>query len=758
MKQILVTKRDGEKELFDPDKIHKILFWATEDVSGVSVSQIETKSQLQLYPGIPTDEIHEIMIATAHELISEDTPNYQWVAARLRLFQLRKEALGQFDPWPLKKLIQRNIELKYYTPELFEWYSDADWEYLDTVIDHQRDFSHSFAGMEQFHGKYLVQNRVTKEVYETPQYLNMLISAVMFHRYPAETRLKYVKEFYDALSLGDISLPTPIMAGMRTKVKQFSSCVLIECGDSLGSINATTTAIVDYISRKAGIGIEGGHIRAVDSEIRGGDTRHTGIQPFYRLFQAAVKSCSQGGVRGGAATLYAPLWHLEIENILTLRSNTRTEETAVRHMDYGIQFNGLMYERLIKGENITLFSPHEVTDMHEAFFNDQAKFRELYEMYERKTSITKKSIPAAELFALYHTQRKETGRIYKLNVDHANTHSSFLEAVAPVRMSNLCAEITLPTKPLEYPNDPNGEIALCTLAAANLGKLKTTADLEKPLELLVRALNELLDYQHYPVAAAENATLNRRPLGIGIFNLAYWLAKNGYKYSDNSAVAHWDEVMEAFQYYLIKASMTVAKERGAPCPKFNETKYSQGIMPIDTYKRDIDTEVVAPNLKMDWDWLRAQVKEHGMMNSTLSAGMPAETSAQIANGTNGFEPPRGFITVKGSGEGRLRQVVPGYPRLKNKYELAWDMPNTTGYLNLIAISQKYFDQTISANTWYNPQNFPGEEIPMSKMIQDDIYFYRIGGKTLYYCNTYDGQSDEILFDDDDDCTDGGCKL
>lgn len=758
MKEILVTKRDGTKETFDPDKIHKILFWGTEDISGVSVSQIETKSQLQLYPGITTNEIHEIMIATAHELISEETPNYQWVAARLRLFQLRKEAMGQFEPWPIKKLVERNINAGLYTSKLLTWYDDDEWDALDKIVDHTRDFNHSFAGMEQFHGKYLVQNRVTKTVYETPQYLNILISATLFHRYPKETRLRYVKDFYDALSMGDISLPTPIMAGMRTKVKQFSSCVLIECGDSLDSINATTNAIVDYISRKAGIGIEGGHIRAVDSPIRGGDARHTGVQPFYRLFQSAVKSCSQGGVRGGAATLYAPLWHLEIENILTLRSNTRTEETAVRHMDYGIQFNGLMYERLIKGENITLFSPHEVPDMHEAFFNDQAKFRELYEMYERKTSIMKKSVPAAELFTLYHTQRKETGRIYKLNVDHANTHSSFLEDVAPIRMSNLCAEITLPTKPLQFPNDPNGEIALCTLSALNLGKIKSVEDMEKPLELLVRGLNELLDYQEYPVDAARNATLGRRPIGVGIFNMAYWLAKNGFKYSDNSGVVAWDNMMEAFQYYLIKASMVVAKERGEPCPLFNETKYSKGIMPIDTYKKELDEEVVPHNPQMDWEWLRGEVLEHGLMNSTLSAGMPAETSAQIANGTNGFEPPRGFITVKGSGEGRLKQVVPGYPRLKNKYELAWDMPNTTGYLNLIAISQKYFDQTISANTWYNPQNFEGEEIPMSRMIHDDVYFYRIGGKTLYYCNTFDGQTDEINFDDDDDCTEGGCKL
>lgn len=463
---------------------------------------------------------------------------------------------------------------------------------------------------------------------------------------------------------------------------------------------------------------------------------------------------SQGGIRSGAATLYVPIWHLEIENILTLKSNARSDETAVRNLDYGIQFSSLMYERLIQGKNITLFSPHQVQDMHDAFFIDQDKFKTLYEQYEKDPSKIKKSIPAIELFTLYHTQRKETGRIYKLNVDHANTHSSFIPEVAPIHMSNLCAEITLPTKPVGVGALEEQEIALCTLAAVNFGKVKDTKDLERPTELLVRALNELLDYQEYPVLPAKVATLNRRPLGIGLYNLAYWLAKNGYKYTDGSGLKHWDEMMESFQYYLIKASATVAKERGEPCPWFNETKYSKGIMPIDTYKKELD-ELVPNVTRMDWDWLRSYVAEHGMMNSTLSAGMPAETSAQISNGTNGFEAPRGFITVKGSGEGRLKQVVPGYPKLKSKYELLWDQKSPRGYLNLVAVSQKYFDQTISTNTFYNPEHFPNNEISMKTLIADDLYFYRLGGKTLYYCNTYDGATDEV---EDDSCAGGGCKM
>lgn len=754
MKQITVVKRDGVREVFDPEKIHKILFWATEDITGVAPSQVESKVYLQLYPNITTDKIHEILVASAHDLITVDTPNYQWVAARLRLFQMRKEALGQYSPWPLQKLIERNIELGFYSEDLLEWYSTEEWEWLDNVIDHDRDFNYAFAGMEQFHGKYLVQNRVTNKVFETPQYLNLLVSASLFHKYPKDTRLMYVKKFYDVLSEGSISLPTPIMAGMRTPVKQFSSCVLIECDDSLDSINATASSIVKYISRKAGIGIGAGRIRAVDSEIRGGDTRHTGVTPFYRHFQSAVKSCSQGGVRGGAASLYVPVWHLEIENIMSLKSNSRTEETAVRHMDYGIQFNGLMYERLMTGGNITLFSPHQTTDLYDAFYEDQDKFRELYEMYERKTSIMKKTVPAMELFEQFQTQRKETGRIYLQNIDHCNTHGSFIEKVAPIRMSNLCAEITLPTVPLSEENDAEGEIALCTLAAYNLGKMKVVEDMEEPLNLLVRALNELLDYQEYPVPAAKNSTNNRRPLGVGILNLAYWLAKNDFKYSDDTGLVEFDKVMEAFQFYLIKASMEVAKEQG-PCPKFNETKYSQGIMPIDTYKKALDEDLIPNVQRMDWAWLRSEVMEHGMANSTLSAGMPSETSSQISNATNGFEPPRGLVSVKGSGEGRLKQVVPSVHKLKNKYELAWDMPQTRGYLNLIAVAQKYFDQTISANTWYNPENYENEKIPMSELLKDQIYAYRLGVKTFYYCNTFDGQTDDMP---EDDCDGGACKI
>lgn len=757
MKEILVTKRDGSKESFDPDKIHKILFWATQGISGVSVSQIETKSQIQLYNGITTNAIHDILIHTASELISEDMPNYQWVSARLRLFQIRKEALGQFAPLPIIDVVEANIKRGFYTSELTEWYTPAEMAELDTIVNHELDLTLTHAGIEQLNGKYLVQNRVTKQVHETPQYLNILVTATLFHKYPKETRMGYIKEFYDFLSNGVISLPTPIMGGLRTKVKQFSSCVKIECADSLDSINAASNAIVSYVSRKAGIGLEAGHIRAEGAEIRGGDSRHTGVQPFYRLFQSAVKSCSQGGIRSGAMTLTAPLWHLEIENILTLKSNKRSEDSAVRHIDYAVQVNGLLYERLLQGKNITLFSPHETMDMHAAFFSDQAEFKRLYEMYEAKAGIMKKTIPAMELFSLFHTQRKETGRIYLMHTDLVNIHSPFIETIAPIKMSNLCMEILLPTKPLVSPLSTEGEIALCTLACINLGKVKTPADMERPMELLVRALNEVLDYQEYPIPAAERATLGRRPLGIGVTNLAYWLAKRGYKYSDDSSIKEWDDLMEAFQYYAIKGSVVCAKERGAACPLFHETKYSLGIMPIDTYKPALD-EINKFSPKMDWDWLRNEVKTHGMLNSTLTAMMPVETSSQVIGSMNGIEPIRSLVTVKGSGEGRLKQVVPEIAKLKHKYEKAWDMPNTRGYLNIVAIANRYICQSISASTWYNPENYPNNDVPMSELLRDNLHAYKYGIRTLYYCNTYDGASDEVDTGGDSGCTDGVCKL
>ncbi len=726
----------------------------------MSVSQVELKSHIQFYDGIRTDDIHETIIKAAADQISKDTPDYQYLAARLAVFHLRKKAYGQFEPPRLYDHITKLVEDKRYDQHLLVDYTEQEIDDLDAYIDHNRDLNFSYAAVKQLEGKYLVQNRVTGEIYESAQFLYILVAASLFSDYPKETRLDYIKRFYDAVSTFKISLPTPIMAGVRTPTRQFSSCVLIECGDSLDSINATSSAIVKYVSQRAGIGINAGRIRALGSPIRNGEAYHTGCIPFYKHFQTAVKSCSQGGVRGGAATLFYPLWHLEVENLLVLKNNRGVDDNRVRHLDYGVQFNKLMYSRLIKDDYITLFSPSDVPGLYDAFFEDQAKFDELYIKYEQDESIRKKRIKAIELFSMFAQERASTGRIYLQNVDHCNTHSPFISTVAPIRQSNLCLEIALPTKPLSNVMDEEGEIALCTLSAFNLGAIESLDELEELAELAVRALDNLLDFQDYPVPAAKNATMGRRTLGIGVINYAYYLAKNGKRYSDGSANALTHKTFEAIQYYLMKASNELAKERGA-CPKFNETTYSQGIMPTDTYKRDLDQFCDEP-LHLDWDSLRESIKEHGMRNSTLSALMPSETSSQISNATNGIEPPRGHISVKASKDGILKQVVPDYENLKDNYELLWDIPSNDGYLQLVGIMQKFVDQTISANTNYDPSKYEGGKVPMKVLLKDLLTAYKLGVKTLYYHNTRDGASDsqdELTPEvEDDGCAGGACKI
>ena len=613
----------------------------------------------------------------------------------------------------------------------------------------------AYAAVEQMAGKYLVQDRVSKTVFESPQFLYMLVGMCLFASYEKSERLDYVKRFYDATSEFKISLPTPIMSGVRTPSRQFSSCVLIECGDNLDSINATTSAIVRYVSQRAGIGINAGRIRALGSPIRGGEAQHTGCIPFYKLFQTAVKCCSQGGVRGGAATLFYPLWHLEVESLLVLKNNRGVEDNRVRHMDYGVQLNKTMYTRLIKGQDISLFSPSDVPGLYDAFFEDQDKFEELYTKYENDPSIRSRQIPATELFSLMMQERASTGRIYIQNVDHCNTHSPFDPTVAPIRQSNLCMEIALPTKPLDNINDEAGEIALCTLSAVNLGKVDNVSDIEVPAELIVRALDALLDYQDYPVKAAENGSMRRRTLGVGVINYAYYLAKNGVRYSDDSALGLTHQTFEALQFYLLKASNKLAKEQGA-CPAFNETTYSQGILPIDTYKKDLD-QICPEPLHLDWETLRTEITTHGLRNSTLTALMPSETSSQIANATNGIEPPRGLVSIKASKDGILKQVVPEIERLRGQYELLWQMPNNDGYIKLVAIMQKFVDQSISANTNYDPVRYAGGRVPMKILLKDLLNAYKLGVKTLYYHNTRDGANDAQA-DMEDDCAGGACKI
>jgi len=740
---IYIVKRDGAKEPININKIHKVVEHACEGLAGVSSSQIEMNANLQFYDGMSTEEIQEVLVRSANDLISLDAPNYQFAAARLLTYGLYKQVFGEFNAMPFKDMISLNVKRGLYDPAIFDSYTEEEIDSLDTYIRHKRDENFTYAGMRQVVDKYLVQDRSSGEIFETPQFMYMMIAATLFANYPKETRMHYVRRYYDATSLFKINIPTPVMAGVRTPVRQFASCVLVDSDDTLDSIFASDMAIGRYTAQRAGIGINAGRIRGVNSKIRGGEVAHTGIVPFLKKFESTVRCCTQNGVRGGSATTHFPFWHQEIEDILVLKNNKGTEDNRVRKLDYSIQLNKTMYERLLSGSDITLFSPHDVPGLYEAYFGDADKFKELYEKYERATSIKKKKISAMELFSALVKERAETGRIYIMNVDHANTHSSFKDTVY---MSNLCQEITLPTKPLTHIDDPDGEIALCILSAINVGILRSLDELEELCELAVRALEEIIDYQRYPILAAEKSTKARRSLGIGYIGLAHYLAKNKAQYSDSQAWKLVHDLTEAFQYYLLKASNTLAKERGA-CEYFNRTKYADGILPIDTYKKDVDT-IVANELKYDWESLRSDIKEHGLRHSTLSAQMPSESSSVVSNATNGIEPPRGYLSVKKSKKGPLKQIVPQYQSLKQHYTLLWDMPSNEGYINIVAVMQKFFDQAISGNWSYNPTHYPDNEVPMSVMIRDLLTTYKMGWKTSYYQNTYDYKTDPSELEDE----------
>ena len=736
MTQINIIKRDGKAEPLNIDKIHKVVLHACEGLAGVSASQIEMNSNLQFFDGMTTGEIQEILIRSANDLITLENPNYQYAAARLLAYGVYKDVFGEYKNKNLRQMIDLNIERGVYDPDILVKYNDEELAKLDSYIHHKRDENFTYAGLRQVVDKYLCQDRSSGQIFETPQFMYMMIAATLFANYPKEDRLYYVRRYYDSTSLFKINIPTPVMAGVRTPVRQFASCVLVDSNDTLDSIFASDMSIGRYTAQRAGIGINAGRIRGVNSKIRGGEVAHTGIIPFLKKFESTVRCCTQNGVRGGSATTHFPFWHQEIEDILVLKNNKGTEDNRVRKLDYSIQLNKTMYERLLAGKNITLFSPHDVPGLYEAYFGDAEKFKELYESYERKTSIKKKSIPAMELFSALIKERAETGRIYIMNVDHANTHSSFKDTVY---MSNLCQEITLPTKPLEHIDDKEGEIALCILSAINVGVIKELDDLEELCELAVRALEEIIDYQRYPIQAAEISTKARRSLGVGYIGLAHYLAKNQVMYSDKKALTKVHELTEAFQYYLLKASNKLAQERGA-CEYYNRTKYSDGILPIDTYKKDLD-EVCNIKLKYDWDSLRNDIKASGLRHSTLSAQMPSESSSVVSNATNGIEPPRGYLSVKKSKKGPLKQIVPQYTTLKNYYTLLWDMPSNEGYINIVAVMQKFFDQAISGNWSYNPTHFENNEVPMSVMLQDMLTTYKLGWKTSYYQNTYDYKTD-----------------
>jgi ribonucleoside-diphosphate reductase alpha chain len=734
---IQIIKRDGTKEPLDINKMHFVVEQACDGLTGVSASQIEMNSHIQFTSGMTSKDIQDILIRSANDLITLENPNYQFAAARLLLWNVYKEVFNQFQPKPFIDIINQNVDRGVYDKQILENYSDTELKKLNTWIKHDRDLDFTYAGLRQVVDKYLVQDRSTGAVYETPQFMYMMIAATLFAAYPEDTRMPYIKKYYDAISTFQINIPTPVMGGVRTPIKQFASCVLVDVDDTLSSIFSSNSAVGYYIAQRAGIGLNLGRIRAINSKIRGGEVAHTGVIPFLKVFEATVRSCTQNGIRGGSATVHFPIWHQEIEDILVLKNNKGTEDNRVRKLDYSIQISKIFYERVLQDEDITLFSPHDVPDLYEAFGHDNEKFDQLYVKYENDRKTPKKKMKAMELFSALLKERAETGRIYIMNIDHANSHSSFKD---PVRMSNLCQEITLPTVPIQHVDDDQGEIALCILSAVNVGTLKSLDDLESICDLSVRALEQIIDYQGYPVKAAEISTKARRSLGIGYIGLAHYLAKNKVKYADKEAWQLTHDLSEAFQYYLLKASNTLAKERGA-CDGFAQTKYADGILPIDTYKKDIDA-IIPNKLKMDWEALRKDIKQHGLRHSTLSAQMPSESSSVVSNATNGIEPPRALLSTKKSKKGPLKQVVPQYNTLKNHYTLLWDMPSNEGYINVVAMMQKFFDQAISGNWSYNPLHFENNEVPMSVMIKDLLTTYKLGWKTSYYQNTYDYKGEE----------------
>ena len=734
-----VVKRNGSIESLDLEKMHKMVDEACRGLAGVSASQVEMTSGIQFYDGITTAEIQEILIRSASDLIDLEHPNYQYVAARLLLFSIRKNLFGRMKELPnLEQHIYNCVNLDLYDNDIYNKYSKEDIERADSYIDHHRDYLFTYAGLRQVVDKYLVQDRSSGVVYETPQFMYMMIALTVFAEYPKETRMSYVRRYYDAISKHKINIPTPIMAGVRTPLRQFASCVLVDVDDTLDSIFSSDMAIGRYVAQRAGIGINAGRIRGINSKIRGGEVQHTGVIPFLKKFEATVRCCTQNGIRGGSATVHFPIWHQEIEDILVLKNNKGTEDNRVRKLDYSIQLSKLFYERFIQDGEITLFSPHEVPGLYDSFGTD--KFDDLYASYEKDPTIKKKTVKAQELILNLLKERAETGRIYIMNIDHCNSHSSYKDQIT---MSNLCQEITEPTTPIQHIDDDGPqEIATCILSAVNVGKVKSDDELEELCDLAVRALEEIIDYQDYPVKAAENFTKRRRSLGIGFIGLAHYLAKLGFNYDSQEA---WDAVhglSESFQYYLLKASNQLAKEKGH-CEYFGRTKYSDGILPIDTYKKEVD-EISSIPLQHDWETLRASILEHGLRHSTLSAQMPSESSSVVSNATNGIEPPRDYLSIKKSKKGPLKQIVPQYQTLKNHYTLLWEMESNRGYINVVAMMQKFFDQAISANTSYNPENYSNNEVPVSVLAQDLLTCFKFGAKTLYYQNTYDIKTDEVI--------------
>lgn len=740
-----VTKRNGELTDYDVQKIHKILNWATDGIKNVSISDIEMNANLSLEDGIETKKIHKILTESAIGLADELHPEYDTVAARLLLYSLRKDVWGDSEPPRLYEHIIKLVKKDIYQSEILDWYTESEIHKIGKHLKHNRDEQLTHSGLRQLVDKYLITNRFTGEIYETPQFVYMLMAMCTFHKYPKKTRLKYVRNYYDKISQLKINLPTPEICGLRID-NQFASCILIDCDDTMDSYGASTLAVGKYTSKSAGIGLNLGRVRPVGSPVKSGRTEHYGVVPFLKTFESMVKSVSQGS-RGGGATVNFPFWHPEIETIVRLKKNTEVDERSVRKLDYIVQYSEVFWERLEQGKKITLFSPAECPDLYEAFGTPH--FKELYEKYEKR-NVTKKRIYAHELISIHAKEYLESGRQYSMNIDHANQAGAWDWEKAPVKMTNLCTEILQPTVPMQHQDDPNGRIGVCVLAAMNMCKIRNDQDLEECCDLIVRAKNEIIDYQAYPFFSAERFCKDTRSIGVGLTNLAGYLAKNDTMYDSQEATEMIDEYTEKLQYYLLKASNGLAKEKGEPCKDYWKTRYAKGELPIDWMNKNAKT-LVKRKPSMDWEGLRKDIADWGLYNCTVTAMMPCESSSVIQNATNGIEPIRKLIIDKTSKKGNNKQIVPYYNTKKQYYQTAFSIGSNRPMLKNAATMQKWVDMGISLNLYYDYGNYDDGEIPLSVVCQDLMAAYKYGIKTTYYIVTPDG-------DEDATCAGGACAI
>jgi len=775
---ITVVKRSGERVPLDIAKIQRQVAFGCKGVDGVSPSMIEIKAQIELHDGMTTETIDELLLKAMVDLIDEEenpeinNVNYQYVAGRQKVSMLRKEVYGTYTPPKLYDIVKKNVELNMYTPELLEWYTEDEWNIIDLFIDHAKDEEYTYAAIAQLAEKYLVQNRATGQIYETPQIRYAIAAATAFHNEPADKRLKYVKEYYECASDGHFTLATPVLAGLGTPTKQFSSCVLISSDDTLDSIFAAGEMMAKYASKRAGIGLEIGRIRPLGAPIRNGEIKHTGLIPFLKKWFADLRSCSQGGIRNASCTVTLPVWHAQFEDFIVLKNNQGTEEVRVRQMDYSIVVNKMFWNRYRKGENITLFNPAEVPDLYQAYYRDSAEFEKLYLNYEKHPTIKKKVVSAEDIFKNgILKERTDTGRIYLVNIDNVINQGPFDTTTDPIYQSNLCQEILLPTRPFQRIEDPNGRIALCTLGSINWGAFNNPQQMRKACRVLVRSLSNLLSYQDFLSIQSKLANEDFEPLGVGITNLAYWHAKRSLKYGETDALAEVKRWMEHQAYFLTEMSVELAQEKG-PCGRSQYTYYGKGVFPWERRNAGVN-ELTDFTPSMDWESLRKNMLQYGIRNATLMAVAPVESSSVVLNSTNGIEMPMEMISVKESKAGSFVQVVPEYKRLKNRYQLMWDQKDCDGYLKTAAVLAAYIDQSLSTNTFYNPAHFAEGKVPGTLIAKNLMLAYKWGLKTIYYSlinkvgskvsvtstqslPILNGEPITIYADEDEDCL--ACKL